>query len=100
MLLAGIGTMPASDNPLRSASAVTSAMSRTPQLGSRAQALIEGLVARRRMLAVALERPVEEELAVRAQTRRGVGQQAHRHRPGRDVDDIGAEDSREFGQPL
>src|SRR6478736_8808140 len=60
---------------------------------------IEGLVARCRVLAVLFERTIEEEPSAGTQALRGPAHQAHRRRPRRDVQDIGAEDRRELSQP-
>src|SRR5436305_1587123 len=56
-----------------------------------AQALVERGVARRVVLAVALERAVEEQPAIGGKVSCRAGEQPFRHRPRRDVDDVGAE---------
>src|SRR5258705_5941231 len=61
-----------------------------------AQTGVEQGIAERGMLAVALERSIEEQPAVIVQMARRAGKQPLRHAPRRNVDDIGAEDRQQF----
>ena len=81
-LLAGIGAISASRQAGVFARAVLrSATSRTPHSGfSARKLLIESCVARRGVLAVALERAVDEQPAAVAQIASGAGEEILRHR--------------------
>src|SRR5712671_1091993 len=64
-----------------------------------AQTGVEHGIAERGMLAVALERPVEEQPPVVAQMARRTRKQPFRHAPRRNVDHIGAEDRQQLAGP-
>ena len=84
-----MATRSTKSKPWLSASSRTSPVSRTPHCGSRAaQAGVERRVARRRVHAVLLERPVEIEHAAGSEQPRRAGHQALRRRPWRNVDHV------------